>query len=72
MDWKRFAYAAGIRAVKTCAQTAVALIGTNTMGVTDVNWGAVASASLLSGVVSVLMSIATGLPEVDLPEAQHA
>jgi hypothetical protein len=46
------------------AQTAVALIGTNAAGITDVNWVGVASGSALSGIVSVLTSIATDLPEV--------
>ena len=59
--WK----AAIVRAVKTCAQTAVALIGTNAIGVTGVDWIGVASGAALAGVVSVLTSIATGLPEVD-------
>lgn len=55
--------AAAVRAVKTVAQTAVATIGTSAvMG--SVDWLAVASASLLSGVLSVLTSIA-GLPEVE-------
>lgn len=61
---KRFWKATGIRAVKTFAQTAVALIGTNAVGITDVNWVGVASGAALAGVVSVLTSIATGLPEV--------
>jgi hypothetical protein len=56
--------AAGIRAVKTMAQTAVALIGTNAMGVTEVDWIGVASGAALAGVVSMLTSVA-GLPEVD-------
>lgn len=57
--WK----AAGIRALKTIAQTAIATIGTNAvMG--DVNWFVVGSASLLAGVLSILTSIA-GLPEVE-------
>ena len=57
--WK----AAGIRAVKTMAQTSVAIIGTCTvMG--DVNWAMVASASALSGIISILTSVA-GIPEVE-------
>ena len=61
-DWKNWLKAAGIRAIKTVAQTAVALIGTGTvMG--DVNWVMVGSASLLAGVLSILTSVA-GLPEV--------
>jgi transketolase C-terminal domain/subunit len=46
------------------AQTAVALIGTNAVGVTEVDWIGVASGAALSGVLSILTSIATGLPEV--------
>ncbi|GAA2237797.1 hypothetical protein GCM10010401_07510 [Rarobacter faecitabidus] len=54
--------AAAIRATKTIAQTAVALIGTGAIGVLDVNWTAVVSASVLAGIVSLLTSLA-GLPE---------
>lgn len=65
--WKAWFKAAGIRAIKTVAQTAVATIGTSAvMG--DVNWIAVGSASLLAGILSLLTSVA-GLPEVDKPEA---
>lgn len=61
--WKEWIKKAGIRAVKTMAQTAVATIGTSAaMG--EVNWVFVGSASLLSGIVSLLTSLA-GLPEVD-------
>ncbi len=61
---KRFWTSTAIRAVRTVAQTAVALIGTNAVGITDVNWVGVASGAALAGIVSVLTSVATGLPEV--------
>ena len=57
-----FLKAAGIRAVKTVAQTAISTIGVSCL-LSEVNWIAVGSASLLAGVLSVLTSIATGLPE---------
>jgi hypothetical protein len=62
MFTKEFWKCALIRAIRTVAQTAVATIGT-AFAMSDVNWGLVASASVLSGILSVLTSIATGLPE---------
>ena len=60
---KKWWAAAGIRAIKTMAQTAVATIGASTM-ITEINWAVVASATVVSGVLSMLTSIA-GLPEVE-------
>ena len=64
---KKFLKAAAIRAVRTVAQTAIAMIGTSLV-MSDVNWAAVASASILAGILSILTSVATGLPEVDKNE----
>ena len=60
-DWKTWIKAAGIRAIKTCAQTAIATIGAAAV-LSDVDWAVVASASVLAGVLSLLTSIA-GIPE---------
>ena len=59
---KNWIKAAGIRAIKTVAQTAIATIGTSAV-IGDVNWVMVASASALSGILSLLTSVA-GIPEV--------
>ena len=61
---RKFIKAAAIRAVRTVAQTAVATIGTSVV-LSDVNWVAVISASVLAGLLSILTSVATGLPEVE-------
>ncbi len=58
--------AAGIRALRTIAQTAIATIGTAAI-LSEVNWIAVASASALAGILSMLMSI-SGLPEIEKTE----
>ena len=59
LEWLK---AAGIRALKTVAQTAIATIGVSTM-MTQVDWIMVGSSSLLAGILSILTSL-TGLPEV--------
>lgn len=51
------------RAVRTCAQSAVAYIGTSATMMNDVNWKGVVSAAVFGGVVSILTSIAVGIPE---------
>ena len=65
-NWKNWIKAAGIRAVKTIAQTAIATIGTTAV-LSSVDWVMVASASALSGILSLLTSIA-GLPELKTEE----
>lgn len=54
---KKYWKDSSIRAIKTMAQTAVSLIGTNTVGITEVDWIAVLSVSALAGIVSLLMSV---------------
>ena len=61
--WK----AAGVRAIKTMAQAAIATVGASTM-ITETNWVMVASATVMAGILSVLTSVA-GLPEVEEKEA---
>lgn len=61
-NFKQWIKCAGIRAIKTVAQTAVAMIGTS-VAIGDVNWVMVVSASGLAGILSILTSVA-GLPEV--------
>lgn len=61
--WRKWIAAAGIRAIKTVAQTAAATIATAAV-MSEVNWPMVLSASVLAGILSLLTSIA-GLPEVE-------
>lgn len=63
INYKKWIHAAGIRAIKTVAQTAVATIST-AVALGDVDWVLVASASVLAGVLSLLTSVA-GLPELE-------
>lgn len=66
MNFKKWLAAAGIRAIKTIAQTAIATIGTSAV-ISEINWVMVASASAVAGILSLLTSIG-GLPELDLEE----
>ena len=61
-NFKSWLKAAGIRAIKTIAQTAIATIGTSAI-LSEVNWAVVGSAAVLAGILSLLTSVA-GLPEV--------
>ena len=65
-NWKNWIKAAGIRALKTVAQTAVAMLPASAM-ITEVGWEAVIGTAALAGVASLLTSLA-GIPEEDLPE----
>lgn len=62
---KDFVKKAGIRALRTICQTAIATIGTASV-MSEVNWVFVFSASILAGILSILTSIVTGLPEVEV------
>lgn len=68
-DWKSWFKWAGIRALKTVAQTAIATIGTTAL-LTEVNWLVVLSASALAGVLSLLTSVA-GIPEEQIEEIEE-
>lgn len=63
---KQWFKAAGVRCLKTCAQTAVATIGTSAI-LSEVNWPVVVSAAVLAGILSLLTSLA-GLPEIEIKE----
>ena len=69
MKYRKWAFAAMIRAIKTIAQTALAMIGT-AMTFDDVSWKSVVSASLLAGLLSMLTSVA-GLPEVETKQKRQ-
>ena len=69
-NWKNWIKAAGIRAVKTFAQTALATIGTSAAVMGDVNWLVVGSTAMMASILSILTSIA-GLPEVKNPEGDQ-
>ena len=57
--------AAGIRALHTMAQTALSTIGVTSVMLSDVNWRMVISSALLAGLISMLKSVAVGMPEVE-------
>ena len=71
MDWGKWFKAAGIRALKTVAQTAVGMLSGDLIGILEVNWISVLSVSATAGILSLLTSIA-GLPELDLNPAALA
>lgn len=62
-NWKQWLKCAGIRAIKTVAQTAVGLLSGELVGILEVDWLAVLSVSAMAGIVSLLTSLA-GLPEL--------
>lgn len=66
-DWKKWAYAALIRAIRTFAESALAYIGTGAIVLGDVNWLAALSAGALGFIMAWLLALA-GLPEVKPPE----
>lgn len=61
---KKWVKAAGIRAIRTFAQTMLAMIGGNTVGVMEVDWGGIMSVAMTAAIMSLLTSLA-GLPELD-------
>lgn len=67
---KLFWKATAIRAIRTVCQSAIALIPASAL-LSEVEWKLVASASILAGIVSVLTSVATGLPEVEYKHHQY-
>ena len=69
-NWKNWIKAAGIRAIKTVAEAAIATIGTSAV-LSEVDWVMVVSASVLAGILSLLTSLA-GLPELEEPKTQEA
>lgn len=70
IDWKKWAYAALIRAIRTFAESALAYIGTGALVLGDVNWIAALSAGGLGFVMAWLLAL-TGLPEVKPPDCQE-
>lgn len=65
-DWKKWIKAAGIRAIKTVCQTAVAMIPASAM-ITEVDWKVILGTSALAGIVSILTSLA-GIPEENMED----
>ena len=63
---KKWLKCAGIRALHTIGQTAIATIGTTAKYMNEVDWKMVLSASLLAGIISILKSMAMGIPEADM------
>ena len=70
-DWKKFLTAAGIRALRTFAQSFVGFVAVGA-AISEVQWLRALSVSAVAAILSILTSIATGLPEVDASEAKGA
>ena len=70
MTMRQFARAATIRAVRTMAQTAASLLGAKAL-ISDVDWKALLSATVMSGILSILTAVYTGLPETEVTEVRE-
>ncbi|MBQ9252645.1 MAG: hypothetical protein IJ188_08415 [Clostridia bacterium] len=69
--YKSWLKAAIIRAIRTFAESALAYIGTGAVGITEVDWLGVVSAGAFGFVTSLLLAVATGLPEVEQPKGER-
>ena len=71
MDWRKWIKAAGIRAIRTAAQTAIAMLPTTAFALGETDWVLTISTAAGAAVLSLLMSLATGLPELDNESGEY-